>query len=81
LERDIVKPFNFLHDQLLFVDLDHERSIVSVSSEPELADRILQFLRDVYGVRLGLVRTANYSAKMGVTDHGLSDNRLRDKQR
>jgi hypothetical protein len=50
--RDIVKAFHFLHDQLLLVDLDNERSIAFVSREPELANRIFQFLRDVYGVRL-----------------------------
>jgi hypothetical protein len=56
LERDVVEPFNFLHDQLLLVDLDHERSIPFMPSEPELADRVLQFLGDVYGVGLGWVR-------------------------
>ena len=56
LGRDVVEPFNFLHDQLLLVDLDHERSIPFMPSEPELADRVLQFLGDVYGVGLGWVR-------------------------
>jgi hypothetical protein len=40
-ERDIVKPFHLLHDQLLLVDLDDESSIAFVSSEPELANRVL----------------------------------------
>ena len=40
-ERDIVEPLNFLHDQLLLVDLDDERGIPFVSSEPELANRVL----------------------------------------
>ena len=52
-ERDIVEPVRLLHDQLLLVDLDDERGVAFVSSEPELANRVLEFLRDVYGVRLG----------------------------
>ena len=51
-ERDIVKPVHLLHDQLLLVDLDDERSVAFVSREPELANRVLQLLRDIYGVRL-----------------------------
>ena len=57
LRRDVVERVNFLHDQLLLVDLDHERSIPFVPSKPELADRVLEFLWDVYGVGLvGCVR-------------------------
>lgn len=40
-ERDIVELLNFLHDQLLLVDLDDERGIPFVSGEPELANRVL----------------------------------------
>ncbi len=36
LGRDVVERVNFLHDQLLLVDLDHERSIPFVPSKPEL---------------------------------------------
>lgn len=49
---DIVKLFNFFHDQLFLVDLDHQRSIPFVPSEPELTNRVLQFLRDVHRVGL-----------------------------
>lgn len=52
LGRDVVERLDLLHDQLLLVDLDHERGIPFVPSEPELADRVLEFLRDVYGVGL-----------------------------
>jgi hypothetical protein len=55
--RNVVfKPVGFLHDQLLLVDLDDERSIPFVPSEPELANRVFKFLGDVYGVGLGYVR-------------------------
>lgn len=40
-EIDVVKPLDFLHDQLLLVDLDDERGIAFVSGEPELANRVL----------------------------------------
>jgi hypothetical protein len=57
LRRDVVERVNFLHDQLLLVDLDHERSIPFAPSKPELADRVLEFLWDVYGMGLvGCVR-------------------------
>jgi hypothetical protein len=52
-ERDVIECLDFLHDQFLFVDLDHERSVVMASGEPELADRILQLLGDIYGMWLG----------------------------
>jgi hypothetical protein len=55
-ERDVIEHLDLLHDQFLFVDLDHERSVVLASGEPELADRILQLLGDIYGMRLGLIR-------------------------
>jgi len=55
-ERDVVEPLDLLHDQLLLIDLDHERGVPFVSREPELADRIFQFLGYVYGVGLGHVR-------------------------
>ena len=54
---DVVKCLNFLHDQPLLVDLDDERGIPFVSSEPELANRVLKFLGDIHGVRLGKVST------------------------
>lgn len=73
LERGVVKPVNFLHDQLLLVDLDHERSIPFMPSEPELADRVLQFLGDVYGAGLGWVRkrktAANWRSERRRTNH------------
>jgi hypothetical protein len=53
-ERDVVQPLDFLHDQLLLVDLDHERRVPLVPSEPELADRVLELLGDVDGVGLQL---------------------------
>ena len=72
-ELDIVEPLDFLHDQLLLVDLDDERGIPFVSREPELANGVLQFLGDVHGVRLGKVRARkSASAKGGErrTNHG-----------
>lgn len=51
-ERDVEQRFDFLHDQLLLVDLDHERCVPLVPSEPELADRVLELLGDVDGVGL-----------------------------
>jgi hypothetical protein len=51
--RNVVEPVGFLHDQLLLVDLDDERGVPFVPSEPELANRVLEFLGDVYGVGLG----------------------------
>ena len=72
-ELDIVELLDFLHDQLLLVDLDDECGILRASSEPELAKRVLQFLGDVHGVRLGKVRARkSASAKGGErrTNHG-----------
>jgi hypothetical protein len=38
LQADVVKLFDFLHDQLLFVDFDNDRSAALVpSSEAELS--------------------------------------------
>jgi len=83
LERDVVNPFNFLHDQLLLVDLDHERSIPFMPSEPELADRVLQLLGDVYGVGLGWVRkrktAANWKSERLRTNHGSPSTRGRKR--
>ena len=74
LGGDVVEPLNFLHDQLLLVDLDHERCISFMPSEPELADRVLQFLGDVYGVGLGWVRKrktgAKWKSERRRTNHG-----------
>jgi hypothetical protein len=66
-KRDIVKLVHLLHDQLLLVDLDDERSVAFVSSEPELANRVLQLLRDVYGV--GLVLGNNGSVCLSASSY------------
>jgi hypothetical protein len=34
-ERDVIERLNLLYDQFLFVDLDHKRSSVLASGEPE----------------------------------------------
>ena len=53
LDADIVKLLDLLHHQLLLVDLDHHRSIPSISpGESELAEGRLELLRNVDGTGL-----------------------------
>lgn len=85
LESDVVKPFDFLHDQLLLVDLDRERGIPFMPSESELADRVLQFFGYVYGVGLGWVRemktATNWKSERRRTNHGFSYCTTRERKR
>ena len=54
LDADIVKLLDLLHDELLLVHLHDERSAPRVAArEAELAERVLELLRDVDGAGLG----------------------------
>lgn len=53
LEGDVVELLDFLHNELLLVDLDHDRGATCVAAgEPELAQRVLERLGDVDCMRL-----------------------------
>ena len=53
LDADIVVLLNFLHHELLLVDLDDDRCVSGISpGESELAEGGLELLGDVDGARL-----------------------------